>query len=496
MPPNRVPLLALRGGGKRGSKEQGHPIEHDRRGAEAVDVAKHARVGEAGGGGGFGKEGEDAGLGAGKAGHWRDACPSTISSMDTAQVDEMFSRFGGSAAALDGEEEVDLVDLVDSSASSATAARRRELGAGEGNRTVLQAFGQDSIFAGITLYNDSLGCGQQRPVGRGDANAVLAAPDSSENEGITTIDFELFDPEEEDADGLEPLVHGLIGPSKFYAWKLVADLIRQGPRVGAVQKMTNHSEVLGVASVLDLSRHAQRSWCQQILRFVHGYCPAELRSALDGILGALVPGSGGRASGKAAQAPAPIGRPKDSVSLAGHRAAAQKEETNGCSDGEGSGCNGCKSPRVGLVVCERVVNLPQSLALPLVRTYTHTFMHTNMHACMHAYIQTYIHTFIPNIHACIHTYMHTYKHIYIHTKHTYIHINMHTYKHAYIHRCIMHACTHSDIHPRIHTCMMHSVPNRGQTAAVTRPPPGVDYAKSTNLNLCQLLQSRPPPGVD
>ena len=66
---------------------------------------------------------------------------------------------------------------------------------------------------------------------------------------------------------------------------------------------------------------------------------------------------------------------------------------------------------------------------------------------------------------------------------------MHTYKHAYIHTYSMHACTHSDIHPRIHTCMMHSVPNGGQTAAVTRPPPGVDYAKSTNLNLCQLPRS-------
>ena len=402
MLPHPVPLLALRGGrGKRGSKEQGHPTEHDRRGAEAVDVAKHARVGEAGGGGGFVKDREDAGLGAGKAGHWRDACPSTISSMDTAQVDEMFSRFGGSAAALDGEEEVDLVDLVDSSASSATAARRRELGVGEANRTVLQTFGQDSIFAGITLYNDSLGCGQQRPVGRGDANAVLAAPDSSENEGTTTIDFELFDPEEEDADGLEPLVHGLIGPSKFYAWKLVADLIRQGPRVGAVQKITNHSEVLGVASVLDLSRHAQRSWCQQILQFLHGHCPVELRPALDGILGALLPRSGARPPGKEANASTRHCRKKDSVNLAEHRAAAQMEETNGCSGGEGSGCNGCKSPRVGLVVCERVVNLPQSLALPLVHTYIHAYMHAYIHTYMHTYIHTYIH-------ACMHTYIHTY----------------------------------------------------------------------------------------
>jgi hypothetical protein len=259
-----------------------------------------------------------------------------MSSMDTAQVDEAYSLLGGSeGASAKVEEEVDYVNLGDDSDSSfdanGTAAQVHA-----GNRPVLQEFGENSIFAGITLYNDTIGCGRQRPARGNEGNTVLAASDSEEDVSNvnTSISFEIFDPLPPDAESIEPLlqvcvcvcmcfvtekdnqgemtsmyVHmhmhmyvcarthtsfsvsllclshphpnphtGAIGAdqvprvetssrhhpagrssqspaiSLIVFWNVLCDFreLLQGKQVGAVQKLSNDTEALGVASVLDL----------------------------------------------------------------------------------------------------------------------------------------------------------------------------------------------------------------------------------------------------
>jgi len=279
--PPHVPRLALRGGGATRAARKREEA------AGAADLpAKRARLGRAAAL--RGSQSADSAQDRPSEDDASAARPESdgdaMSSLDTAQVDEAYSLLGGSEAAGDVEE-VDYVDLAESSESGANGSGAR--GSLGGNRTVLHAFGENSIFSGITLYNDTLGCGRQRTVRAEDANRALMSEDDSQSPGDNaTIDFELFDPAPHDTEGLSPLLQGLLGPTEFQSWQLARDIVRQGHEVGALQKLSNDSEPLGVASVLSLERYAHRSWCRQLLNFIRGYCPPSERAALHRILGA------------------------------------------------------------------------------------------------------------------------------------------------------------------------------------------------------------------
>uniref|UniRef100_A0A7S4UPZ0 Uncharacterized protein n=1 Tax=Guillardia theta TaxID=55529 RepID=A0A7S4UPZ0_GUITH len=143
-----------------------------------------------------------------------------------------------------------------------------------------------------------------------------SADDAGQN-GIQQFDFELFDPVKADRDSISSLLQGYMGPLHFDSWLLACDIVRQADHVGSVLKVGG-GEPMGFISMLQLEDFKEREWCKKFLAFVRSQCPRPLRPQVYDLIG-------------------DVGDPS-----------AKK--------------------RIGLILCERVLNVPVSLSLPMYKT--------------------------------------------------------------------------------------------------------------------------------
>ncbi len=125
--------------------------------------------------------------------------------------------------------------------------------------------------------------------------------------------FDHFNPKESDFGGIRQFLSNLLCGTPFNVGELVDIIIGQSGAVGTVVKVAGEEEVYGVTSVVSLTHYASTECVKQIKKFVLSKCPADLRPRLEKM------------------------------------------------------CRSSEHGNTGFIVNERMVNMPNEMALPLMK---------------------------------------------------------------------------------------------------------------------------------
>ncbi len=137
--------------------------------------------------------------------------------------------------------------------------------------------------------------------------------DGSDFDELNVV-FDSFDPKEDDFHGIKVFLTELLDGEAFDSSGLVDEVLANSVNVGTVVKVQDAEEVFGVMSVVSLRESKKETWAQQVEAFILSKCPPSLKSKLDKYVGPDATSHG------------------------------------------------------GLIISERLANMPQEMALPMMRT--------------------------------------------------------------------------------------------------------------------------------
>jgi hypothetical protein len=143
-----------------------------------------------------------------------------------------------------------------------------------------------------------------------------ADDDSDDGSDFDELDvvFDSFDPKEDDFHGIKVFLTELLDGEAFDSSGMVDEVLANAGTVGTVVKVQDAEEVFGVMSVVSLRESKKETWAQQVEAFIASKCPQSLKSKLDKYVGPDASSHG------------------------------------------------------GLIVSERLANMPQEMALPMMRS--------------------------------------------------------------------------------------------------------------------------------
>ncbi len=96
--------------------------------------------------------------------------------------------------------------------------------------------------------------------------------------------FDHFNPKESDFGGIRQFLSSLLCGTPYNVGELVDIIIGQSGAVGTVVKVAGEEEVYGVTSVVSLAHYSSSECIKQIKKFILSKCPADQRPRLERIL--------------------------------------------------------------------------------------------------------------------------------------------------------------------------------------------------------------------
>ena len=154
------------------------------------------------------------------------------------------------------------------------------------------SFPEDSIWKHPNASSDD---GSDAVVGdsgaEGGNRALLGHEESkngSDEQSQVMVDFELFDPVENDREAIMSLLKWYLDGREFDTDSIATDIISQGSTVGAVQRVGESNETYGFITALPLRLHQGKAWYKQIIKYLRKRCPASFKDALEAALSTRV----------------------------------------------------------------------------------------------------------------------------------------------------------------------------------------------------------------